>query len=396
MAVNPYLQGMADDISRRSNTALQQGLQGIRSNSVMNGGFGGSRQGVAEGAAISGAADSLQGNLANMYNTDYQASQNRAAQLQAAQLAAESARYSADQSLAASKYGSDMNFNVAGLNNTTALRGQDLQSQLGYAGLANQMGIAGLNNSTQRDIATMQNQLGYAGLQNQANIAGGQLGLGYAGLQNQADIAGMQNQLGYAGLANQLGIAGLNSSTQRDIANMQNQTTQRGQDQNYNLGLGGLANQRDLGMGNLALGFQNSNNSYDLGLRQNDLGYAGLDANIAQNNFNNQMAGANLGLNIYDRQQQANNLGLTAGGAIQNTPLNYWSQFSNAANSIGQGYGTQTASGGGGSPLMGALGGAQLGSKLASSWGGSGQFQPGQMGQAVADNTAWYNNQIGF
>jgi len=338
MAVNPYLQGMADDISRRSNTALQQGLQGIRSNSVMNGGFGGSRQGVAEGAAISGAADSLQGNLANMYNTDYQASQNREAQLAAARMAAEASRYAADQSLAGSKYGADMNFNVAGLNNTTAMRGQDLQSQLGYAGLQNQLGIAGLNNSTQRDIAGMNNA-----------------------------------------------------------------TAIRGQDQSYNLGLGNLANAQqqtanayDLGKGNLALGVQNSNNAYDLGLRQNDLGYAGLDANIAQNNFNNQMTGANLGLNIYDRVQQANNLGLTAGGAIQNTPLNYWQQFSQGANSIGQGYGTQTASGGGGSPLMGAIGGAQLGSKLASSFGGSGQFQPGQMGQAVADNSAWYNNQIGF
>ena len=55
---------------------------------------------------------------------------------------------------------------------------------------------------------------------------------------------------------------------------------------------------------------------------------------------------------------------------MQNTPQNYWNNFSNGANSIGQGYGTSTGTQNmPGSPVMGALGGAQLGSQVANWWG---------------------------
>ena len=82
--------------------------------------------------------------------------------------------------------------------------------------------------------------------------------------------------------------------------------------------------------------------SYDLGLRNNDLGFAGLDSNINQNNFNNQLAGANFGLNTYNTLMNGNNLGLNAANSIQSTPRNYFNNFSNNANAIGNGYGTST------------------------------------------------------
>ena len=69
---------------------------------------------------------------------------------------------------------------------------------------------------------------------------------------------------------------------------------------------------------------------------------------------------------------------LTNANSIQNTPLNYWSQFSNAANSMGQGYGTANSSmGSSSSPLTSMLGGAQLGQAAMGWWnknngGGSG------------------------
>lgn len=107
--------------------------------------------------------------------------------------------------------------------------------------------------------------------------------------------------------------------------------------------------------------------NYDLGLRGNELGYANLDRSINNDNLNWQMQGANFGLGVYDRMQQSNNLGLGAGSQIQNTPMNYWQNFSNQANSIGQGYGTQTNQTGG-NPLMGAIGGAQLGNQAANWW----------------------------
>jgi hypothetical protein len=61
---------------------------------------------------------------------------------------------------------------------------------------------------------------------------------------------------------------------------------------------------------------------------------------------------------------------ITNANNIQNTPLNYFQQFANSANSMGQGYGNTTVSGGGSSPLVGALGGAQLGAQFAKQWGG--------------------------
>lgn len=114
----------------------------------------------------------------------------------------------------------------------------------------------------------------------------------------------------------------------------------------------------------------NTGLQYDLGLKNNQLGYANLDRNISNDNNNWQLQGANFGLGIYDRLQQGNQLGLNAGTNMQNTPMNYWSQFSNGANSIGNGYGTSTGSQNmPGNPLMGAIGGAQLGSQFANWWG---------------------------
>jgi hypothetical protein len=79
------------------------------------------------------------------------------------------------------------------------------------------------------------------------------------------------------------------------------------------------------------------------------------------------------GLNLLGLQNNANNQNLGLGTTIQNTPLNYYGQFANQANAFGQGYGTQTGSmSAQGSPLMGALGGAQLGNAFAKNFGGWG------------------------
>lgn len=125
--------------------------------------------------------------------------------------------------------------------------------------------------------------------------------------------------------------------------------------------------------------------NYDMGMQNLGLGYANLDRNINNDNLNWQMQGANFGLNMYDRMQQANQLGLQTGSQIQNTPWNYWQNFSNQANSIGQGYGTQTSSTGG-NPFMGALGGAQLGSQAANWWNS----------QQPSNGTSWFTGTLGM
>lgn len=116
----------------------------------------------------------------------------------------------------------------------------------------------------------------------------------------------------------------------------------------------------------------NTSLQYDLGLRNNDLGFAGLDSQIAQNNFNNRLNGANFGLGVFNQGMANNQTGINAGTNIQNTPMNYWSQFANQFNGIGQGYGSTTGSTSQqGNPVLGALGGAQLGGRIANGWGGN-------------------------
>lgn len=144
---NPYLSGMGDDIARRSQQFLDKNLAGVRSNAIMAGGYGDSRHGIAEGQAISGAADSLQGNLSNLFGQQYNADSNRLLQ-----------RYGMDQgynlglgSLTNQAYGNETGRigTVGGLQNQamgqaqnfyTAQRGQD-QTQLALGANLAQQGM---------------------------------------------------------------------------------------------------------------------------------------------------------------------------------------------------------------------------------------------------------------
>ena len=70
---------------------------------------------------------------------------------------------------------------------------------------------------------------------------------------------------------------------------------------------------------------------YDLGLRNNDLGFGQLDLGINQANFNNNLAGANFGRSVWQDQMANNGLGIGAATNIQNTPQDYFNNFSNSA-----------------------------------------------------------------
>ena len=103
---------------------------------------------------------------------------------------------------------------------------------------------------------------------------------------------------------------------------------------------------------------QSINNSYDLGLKSNDLGYANLDAN-------NQQFGATYGLNVMNAQNNWAQNGVAATTNLQNTPIDYATKFGNMQNQIaGQG-GTQTSTQNNqGNPWLGALGGFQLANQI--------------------------------
>lgn len=143
-----------------------------------------------------------------------------------------------------------------------------------------------------------------------------------------------------------------------------------GQQQGRNLQQQGLNNSYDLGLRSNDLQNRSVNNSYDLGLRSSDLGFANLDANINQNNFGNQMQAANFGMGVYNTLNNQTQSGINAGTNIQNTPLDYQKYFTNSANGVGSGYSTGTTSQTNqGNPLLGALGGAQIGNQIQQNWG---------------------------
>jgi hypothetical protein len=81
-ASNPYMTGVADDLQKRTADLLAQNNLNIQGNAVATGGMGGSRMGVQQGIAAGKAADYLQGNLANLYQSQYNTDASRALQAQ--------------------------------------------------------------------------------------------------------------------------------------------------------------------------------------------------------------------------------------------------------------------------------------------------------------------------
>lgn len=108
---------------------------------------------------------------------------------------------------------------------------------------------------------------------------------------------------------------------------------------------------------------QSINNSYDLGLKSNNLGFANLDSN-------NQQFGANYGLNVMNAQNNWANNGVAAANQLQNAPIDYNRYFNGQANqTAGQGGTNTNTQTNPGNPWVGAIGGAQLANSWLNSFG---------------------------
>lgn len=322
---NPYLGQQANAITQNVTQNLQNNvLPGINSGAMAAGGFGGSRQGIAQGLAIQGANRDIANAQANMYGQAYTADQANQTQ-----------------------------YGIAGMNNQTTQRGQDLNQSLGYAGLANTKDIASMQNQTTMRGQDLQNSLGYAGLANQKDIAG---------MQNQTSLRGQDLNFG-------LGMA-QNDTTQRgqnlnySLGQQQNQTTQRGQDLNYGLGQQqnwttqrGQDLQNQLGNRNADISSRQVDNTYNLGL--GDLNYrnANLDANIYQNNFNNQLNSAKFATDVYGQMMDYGQRQIGNSTTQYQLPLQYQNFFNGAYNAAGGQGGTTTETKGTTSNPMLALAG---------------------------------------
>lgn len=250
---SPYLDQMAARITQQSGQALnEQALPGIRSNSIAAGGFGGSRQGIAEGLAIGRSNEALQGTLANLFNTDYQADRNRALQ----------------------QYGMDQQYGLG-------------QGQLA---------------ATNR------------GIDNQYTLGLGNLDVARQGVANQRYGIDQTYNLGMTNAAN----------------------NRYGTDKQYEVGMAGA----NASMANAAASQAQAANNYALGQQQ--LGLTGLFGTL-------------------DRQYQYGQGALNSANNMQNTPMNYWQQFGQGANALGQNGGSSmTTATNPSNPFSAALGGAQL------------------------------------
>ena len=94
-----------------------------------------------------------------------------------------------------------------------------------------------------------------------------------------------------------------------------------------------------------------------------------FNRNLYNDAYSQNMNNLTTGVGLLGTLAGYNSNDLTNANNIQNTPLNYWSQFSNAANGMGQGYGTTTSNmGSSSSPITSALGGAQLGQAAMGWW----------------------------
>ena len=77
---NPYLDSVSNAITRKlTRNMMEQVMPGIRSDAILSGQYGGSRQGIAEGLAASRLNEDLAPALTNLYGGAYENAQNRMA-----------------------------------------------------------------------------------------------------------------------------------------------------------------------------------------------------------------------------------------------------------------------------------------------------------------------------
>lgn len=162
---NPYLQGQADAITRTATNNLNRNiLPGIGSGAVAAGGYGGSRQGIAEGNAIGQTNQGITDSLANLYGNAYGQNQNYNLGL---------------GGLALGSQGQGYNFysQQRGLDQSGAQLGANLYNA-GNAGYLGQgTGIYGIGNTQQ--------QAPWQPAQNASNIFSQYSGLGGSQVQTQ-------------------------------------------------------------------------------------------------------------------------------------------------------------------------------------------------------------------
>lgn len=204
--MNPYLPQQSQAITNQVNQNLQQQqLPGINSGAIAAGGFGGSRQGIAQGLAIGQTNQALGNSLANLNFNAWNQDQQNALQ-----------RQQIDNSYALGNKSLDNSYNL-GLGNLglgqmqaqqnfyTNQRGQDLQqaglgaSLVGQGNTGLQQGGQGLYN-----LGLTQQQAPLNALQSYAQLLSPFTGLNSSNTQTTPGASTLGSALGGALTAAQL------------------------------------------------------------------------------------------------------------------------------------------------------------------------------------------------
>lgn len=146
---SPYLDQIADSITRRSRSALNENLASVRDQAIAAGGFGGSGQDLMESEAIGKSQEGLSDALAQLYFGDYTNQQNRDLQ-----------RYGMDQNFGLGMLNSDRSFALGNRAADLADRTGDRQYDLGLRSSALGNRTADMN----YDLGVRNNDLGFANL----------------------------------------------------------------------------------------------------------------------------------------------------------------------------------------------------------------------------------------
>lgn len=229
------------------------------------------------------------------------------------------------------------------------------QNQLAYtqannAALAQAFGLTGqfgLQAQEANQAAGLQTGQTNAQLQQQANLANSGQGL-QAALANQGTNlsaqqynAALQAQWAQQNFQNQFNLGQFNTNTGLTAQQQQYNQALNAWQANTGAQLQGsaLANQYNLGMANVGLGYQNAANNFTLGQMQNALGYT-----QANNAFSLGMGGlglgyANYGLNAdqqnFNQGATLANMGLNAGAALGGFGSQYGANASNLITGAG-------------------------------------------------------------
>ena len=289
---NPMLDGMYDAAARRvTDTFNEDVMPGISKSAVANGGFGGSRQGIAEGLAAKEAHQGLTDLANNIYGDAYNLGFGAMSDLTQTQMqggidaAAQNAnlQQGANQNNAGWAQQANMtnaNNNLAGqlANQSVGMQGMGmalnaLQSNQG-ANLSAQNMNAG--NQLASGLANM-NALNNAGQWNAGNATqNNQFNTGLnAGVSSQN--AGIANNMGQFNAGNSLWAQGQNAGNQLSFNNQM----QTAHNQNVNNQIGGF------GVLNLGMGAANNATGQQLSMMQQPDAYKWW----LQNQYNNNMAG---------------------------------------------------------------------------------------------------------